>query len=76
MTGRHRYIRSLTEAEFREELHRYVRMFVSQKVAANHLRISPSHLNDVLQGRRAPGKKLLNALLMKREVLYTGGLAS
>ena len=70
-------MRGFTETEFRVELARYVkRMFVDQKAAARRLRVSPSYLNDVLQGKRAPGKKLLDALFMKRETRYTGGLAS
>ena len=69
--------RGLTETEFRDELGRYIkRMFTDQKAAAKRLRVSPSYLNDVLQGRRAPGKKLLDALFMKRDTRYTGGLAS
>jgi hypothetical protein len=69
-------IRGLSESQFRDELSRYIkRMFADQKAASKHLRVSPSYLNDVLQGRRAPGKRLLDALFMKREVRYTGGLA-
>ena len=70
-------MRGLTETEFRDELSRYIkRMFADQRAAAKRLRVSPSYLSDVIQGRRAPGKKLLDALSMKRETRYTGGLAS
>lgn len=56
-----------------EQVLRTLRKFIGendQKTAAKKLGVSPSYLSDVLTGRREPGKKMLNALGMKRVVRY------
>jgi DNA-binding transcriptional regulator YdaS (Cro superfamily) len=41
-----------------------------QKVVAAQLGVSRTYLNDVLQGRRKPGKKILDALGLERVTAY------
>ena len=45
-------------------------VFFTQDAAAQAYGISTSYLSDVLSGRRAPGKKLLDALNMKAVIYY------
>lgn len=45
---------------------------ITQKQLASDLGVSPAYLNDVIQGRREPGRKILAALKLKREVRYVG----
>lgn len=40
------------------------------KLYAKHIGVSPQYLNDVLRGRREPGKKILRALGLEKVVLY------
>lgn len=69
--------RGVSQDEFQELLREWIkRMCSGQKSAAKHLKVSEQYLSDVLNGKRAPGKKLLQSLHMKREVRYTGGLAT
>ena len=42
----------------------------SQKKAADKLKVSAAYLADILNGRREPGAKMLDALNLKRVVLY------
>lgn len=42
----------------------------SQAQVAKDLGISPQYLNDVLNERREPGKKILQALGLERLVVY------
>lgn len=56
-----------------EELISYLRRWSddeTQKEVAHKLIISPQYLNDVLCGRREPGKKLLDGLRLRREIRY------
>ena len=41
------------------------------KELANDLGITPQYLSDIYSGRREPGPALLEALGLKKEVLYT-----
>lgn len=58
----------MTEAQFVTLLQRGVVHYGGQRAYARHLRISPMYLNDILNGRRAPGDKVLKATGHKREV--------
>ena len=42
----------------------------SQKALAKKLGISPQYLNDILNCRREPGKKILSQLGLKKTTLY------
>ena len=42
----------------------------TQKNVADMLGISPQYLCDVVQGRREPGPKILDALHLERLVIY------
>lgn len=41
-----------------------------QKAVAAELGISPGYLNDVLQQRREPGRKILKALGLRRKTTF------
>ena len=41
-----------------------------QKAVATELGISPGYLNDVLQRRREPGRKILKALGLRRKITF------
>ncbi len=61
----------LNEAELIKHIESLVYMAGGQKAAARSMGISPQYLNDVLQGRRSPGPKLLQAIgYTKAETLY------
>lgn len=45
-------------------------VFHTQKSAAKAYGVSASYLNDVLEGRRRPGKKILDALGFKAVTYY------
>jgi transcriptional regulator with XRE-family HTH domain len=51
-------------------LQKYIDGHPSEAQAATALGISPQYLNDVKQGRREPGPKLLKALGLKRVPYY------
>jgi hypothetical protein len=42
----------------------------NQSAVARDLGVSPAHINDVINGRRGPGKKLLRALGMVKHIVY------
>ena len=42
----------------------------SQRALAQQLGVSPSYLNDVLQGNRKPGRVILQALKLKAATRY------
>lgn len=64
----------LTEDQFREDIGAWVkRMFSSQKAAAKSLHVSEQYLSDFLQGRRAPGAKLLRGLHAEKRITYRWG---
>lgn len=60
----------MNKAEFMQYLQQLVTEAGSQKDLANRLKISTPYLNDVLQGRRDPGKKILAALGFEQVVIY------
>jgi len=60
----------VNKAEFIQHLQQLVIEAGSQKDLANRLKISTPYLNDVLQGRRDPGKKILAALGFEQVVIY------
>ena len=47
-------------------LQRLVKEHGSQKAAAVNIGVKPSYFNDVLQGRREPGPKILVALGLRK----------
>lgn len=51
-------------------IQKYIEGHPTQTQAAVTLGISPQYLNDVIQGRREPGPKLLKALGLKRVPHY------
>lgn len=60
----------MNKAEFMEYLQQLVTEAGSQKDLANRLKISTPYLNDILNGRRDPSKKILNALGFEEVVTY------
>ena len=60
----------MNKTEFLQYLQQLVTEAGSQKDLANRLKISTPYLNDVLQGRRDPGKKILAALGFEQVVIY------
>lgn len=42
----------------------------SQVALAQEMGVSPTYLGDVIHGRKEPGKKILDALGLKRVVTY------
>jgi len=63
----------MTEDQVYEVLVKTVVLLGSQKEAANHWGVSAQYLNDILYRRRAPSKRILQALGLKRIVLYQKG---
>ena len=59
-----------TPAALMERIRVQVAIEGSQQAAAKRFGISGAYLSDVLNGRREPGKKLLNALGYRRVVVY------
>jgi transcriptional regulator with XRE-family HTH domain len=43
----------------------------TQRAVARRYGISAQYLSDVMQGRRAPGEKLLKALGLRKRISYT-----
>lgn len=60
----------LSAVEFGNLLSYFVTTAGSQKAAARNLKVSPQYLSDVLNGRREPGKSILNALGYEKRVTY------
>ena len=65
-----RILLSMTRAEVLAELDLRLMEFESHKTAAKKWHLSPQYLSDVLNGRRAPGQKLLRALKLRRVEAY------
>jgi transcriptional regulator with XRE-family HTH domain len=61
----------MDEQAFAEYLDFLVQTKGSQTSAAQAWGVSKQYLSDILQGRRLPGPKLLKALGVRREVVYT-----
>jgi hypothetical protein len=61
----------LTTDEFLEELRWQLRMFDTQKDAAEAWAISAQYLSDVLRGVRAPGQMVASALGFSKSVCFT-----
>ena len=51
-------------------LRQMIREAGSQKQVAQFLKITPGYLNDILQGYRQPGPKVLAALGFERTTVY------
>jgi len=62
--------RPLREHELLLALRGEVARHLTQKTAADHLGISAQYLTDVLQERRAIGKRLAHALGYERQALF------
>ena len=60
----------LTESQVRDRLRAAVRDAGSQRAWARQNGLLPSNVNDVLKGRQAPYRKLLDALGMKALRVY------
>lgn len=60
----------MNEQDIREHLRIAVLTAGSQKAFAARHGISPAYINDVLQGRREPGEKILAAIGFERVVTY------
>lgn len=63
-------MKTLTEVEVLQLLQRRIAQDGSQKALAERMKISPGYLNDVLQGKRRPGRKLLTAMGLKAVIVY------
>ncbi len=59
-----------TASELVELIRYMVSRFPSAKAAAQHWKISEAYLSDVLSGRRAPGKKICNAVGFTPVIMY------
>lgn len=64
-------INLLDERRMRLRIAALTRKYRSQKVAAKKWGISEAYLCDILQGRRAPGAKILAAIGYQRVTSYT-----
>lgn len=42
----------------------------SERKLAESLRVSYSYMNDLISGKRRPGRKILNALRLREERMY------
>lgn len=56
--------------EFIEHLREYVKQIGTQKQAAANLEISTAYLNDVLNGRREPGRKIACAFGLRKVIRW------
>lgn len=59
----------MTITELRRQL-RKICHFKTQKALAKEFGISLSYLNEVIGGRKEPGPKLLNAMGLRRQMVY------
>lgn len=62
------YISAMTLESFRNHLRKEVERAGSQRKLAKELGVSAMFVNDVLRGRRDPGKKMLDAMGFQRQV--------
>lgn len=62
--------RPLREQELLLVLRSKVARYPTQKMAADHLGVSPQYLTDVLVARRAIGARLASALGYERQALF------
>jgi DNA-binding transcriptional regulator YdaS (Cro superfamily) len=60
----------MTADEVRENLRRACNAAGTQKAWAELHALSPAYVNDVLQGNRAPGQSILDALELEAAVVY------
>jgi len=60
----------MTKLELLNHLKKLVEEAGTQKELASRLGVSLAYLNDVMLGRKEPGKKLLAALGVERVVIY------
>lgn len=56
----------MTEEELRKEIRKEYEKAGSYKAFADQIGISPSHVGDLVHGRRRAGKKVLKAMGLKR----------
>ncbi len=60
----------MTEAEVRDRVVQMVSANGGCRAMAKHLKVSPSYVSDVCNGRRAPGLPFLKMLGLKRVIRY------
>lgn len=60
----------LTERDVIDRLRAAVHEAGSQKACAEKFGISQMYLSDVLNGRRSPGEKILDALGLEAQIVY------
>ena len=60
----------MNQSEFIEHLKQFIESNGTQKQAAEVLEISTSYLNDILHGRREPGRKSVEAFGMRKVISY------
>lgn len=60
----------MDEKQFRAFLLNEIEKAGSQKNWAEKHRVSPQYVHDLINGRRLPGKKILDALRLQRLVCY------
>lgn len=56
--------------DFVEMLKEFVKKVGTQKQAAENLEISTAYLNDILHGRREPGRKIAAAFGLRKVISY------
>jgi DNA-binding transcriptional regulator YdaS (Cro superfamily) len=60
----------MTLEELVEAMNKAANRLGSQKALAEKLGVSAAHINDVLKGRREPGRKILTALGLRKITSY------
>lgn len=63
-------MKPLSKADLVERLRHRAKRAGSQQALAETLGVTPAYLSDVLGGRREPGPKILEALRLRRQVVY------
>ena len=60
----------MTQAKFIEHLRQGVRLYDGLASYARQLNVSPSYLGDVMNGKRPPGRKILDGAGFERITEY------
>ncbi|HEV2054676.1 MAG TPA: helix-turn-helix transcriptional regulator [Methylomirabilota bacterium] len=63
-------MKPLSKVDLVELLRQRAKRAGSQQALAETLGVTPAYLSDVLAGRREPGPKILEALRLRRQVVY------
>lgn len=61
----------MTKQDVLKRLRVAIKPYPNRQTAASALGLAPAYLSDVLNGRRAPGPKILEALGLEKNIHYT-----